>query len=387
MPGYKPKNWIARYLPAKPDRAVLRLGEGFWRSAAQWSALAFFLAVGLSAIGYSFWGGKTVSGTFGWLSRTEPDRIEPADVGVAEVAPDGPVRAVDGRPLPEGVSDGPYYAVTVDNHAHARPLSGLASAPLVYEVPAEGGITRFLAVYPNGDLVRRIGPVRSARPYFLDWAAEFDALYAHVGGSPESLEGIKVRDDIFDLNEYWNGRYFWRDTSRVAPHMIFTSTGLLSSAFAAKYGESEIRKVGVRPFKGDAEIGDRPSSVPDLTIDWSTPAYSVAWRYDREGNDYARHQNGARQEDEDGSPVRAKNVIVEFHDIRVTDSVGRRKIDTVGEGRAIVIRDGLVLEATWKKPAVSERTGYFSPNGEEIPLNVGQTWVEIVPNGLDVGGL
>jgi hypothetical protein len=220
----------------------------------------------------------------------------------------------------------------------------------------------------------------------LDWAAEFDSLYAHVGGSPESLNLIK-QSELRDLNEFWNGKYFWRDLSRRSPHKIFTSTGLLHNAFEDKFSDKEIVPAEAWRFKEDLRVEDRPIQTDDIVIDWSSPVHKVAWRYDHEGNFYRRLQASQEQRDEDNSPVRVKNVILQFSAIKVIDEIGRRQIKTIGEGRAVVLNDGQITEAIWNKASATSRTRYLTSDGDEVFFNVGKTWVEIIPQSMEVSGL
>lgn len=118
--------------------------------------------------------------------------------------------------------------VVIENHPDARPQSGLDKASIVYETLAEGGITRFLAVFQENE-VAEIGPVRSARIYFLDWVLEYDALFAHIGGNIAALDQIGPLK-IQDINQFYNANYFWRDNSRVAPHNVYTTTDKLRAA-------------------------------------------------------------------------------------------------------------------------------------------------------------
>jgi hypothetical protein len=117
-------------------------------------------------------------------------------------------------------------AVMIENHTDARPQSGLAYAPVVYEVPVEANYSRFMAIFPVDTEVKKVGPVRSARPYYLDWLREYgkDILYMHVGGSPDALAIIASDKNIFDFNEFYNGPYFWRSADRYAPHNVYTSS-------------------------------------------------------------------------------------------------------------------------------------------------------------------
>ncbi len=126
--------------------------------------------------------------------------------------------------------------IMLDGHFDALPIKGVNEAAIIYEAPMEGVTTRFLAIYPAGQNIAEVGPVRSARPYFLDWLAEYgDALYMHCGGSPEALDLIQERK-IFDANEFYWGGYYWRDHSRTAPYNLFTASRQWNSIFE-KYGE------------------------------------------------------------------------------------------------------------------------------------------------------
>lgn len=290
-------------------------------------------------------------------------------------------RRLDGVLVDPAQADLKPYAVMVENHPDARPQSGLSKAQLVWEAPVEGGITRFLAVYDGTEKADEIGPVRSARPYYLDWAKELNAIYLHVGGSPDALTDLP-KMKILDLNQFFNAQYFWRATVRQAPHNVYTSSDLLNKAKDDKqWGDSDIQSW---LYKDDAALSDRPTSVPDVDINFSAPDFEVLWKYDTQANDYVRSMAGQPHNDKDGSPIIAKNVAVEFTKVVVLDSEGRRQIDTVGEGRALVFFDGQSIDGTWKKTAAENRTRFYDSNGNEIVFNAGSTWIEVVPKGTEV---
>jgi hypothetical protein len=292
---------------------------------------------------------------------------------------EGPRSPVDGAPIPEG---GPfqYFAVMIDNHTLARPEAGLADAPLVFEAPVEGGITRFMAVLADGANLRRIGPVRSVRPYYVEWALEYGAVLVHVGGSPEALTMLDgPGNDYRHLNQMVNGGYFWRDRERDAPHNVYTSSELLHSALdTVKAGDAA--PDSTRPFKAGGVEG-RPVGEPsasEITIDYSVASYSVTWVYDESTNAYARHRGQDDVTDESGAAITADNVIVQFTDVKTVDDVGRKRIRTGGTGDALVLRDGRIIEAQWSKEAGGRTRFLFTEGGEEIPLNVGKTWIQVV---------
>ena len=139
-------------------------------------------------------------------------------------------------------------AVIVENHKDAQPLAGITQADIVYEAPAEGGIPRLLALFRKNTLIEKVGPVRSARPYFLDWLSEYGTpLFFHVGGSPESLRRI-AQENIRDMDEFSRSWYFWRSSQRRAPHNTYTSSKLWKRA-GEKYGNGHISSKHHRLFK------------------------------------------------------------------------------------------------------------------------------------------
>jgi len=361
---------------------VWRRRESFWAEVASWSAILFAVIIGVSVLGWFYWTGDSHNHS-SFFSRLLRRGGESQQAAVAPPPAPERRRAIDGRPLAAGVPDTDHFAVMIENMVDSRPLAGLAEAALVIEAPVEGGITRFLAFYPPGSAVSRIGPVRSARPYYLDWAQEFDALYIHVGGSPEALDDIKSVK-LRDLNQFSWGKYFWRDSGRSAPHNVYTSADLLAKGLADVSADHKTRAPAAWRFKDDIAPEDRPQETADIVVDYSTSDYRVTWKYDRAANEYQRWQGDSEQRDESGAPVRAKNVVIQYSQIRILDEIGRRRIETLGEGQALLALDGKTFAAVWKKPAAAERTRYYDESGAEIALNAGATWVEIVPAGAAV---
>ena len=312
------------------------------------------------------------------LQTKAPTVVVPAHVTKPE--PVARRRAIDGMPLAEGAVQPSYYAVMIDNLTDARPQAGPSKASLVIEAPVEGGITRFLAIFSSDAQVRRIGPVRSARPYYVDWAKEYDALYAHVGGSPEALRYLQDGGSR-DFNEYANGRYFWRDASRKAPHQVFTSTDLLGKAIAGSAG------IGSAPdqwrFKDLPSMDARPKTAHDLLVDYGSLSYAVMWKYDQESGGYRRYQGGRQQFEEGGQAVLAANIAIQFTDVVSLDEIDRKRVTTSGSGKAVVVRDGIAVAGTWKKSS-GARTKFFDVSGKEVEFNAGTTWIEVVDNDATV---
>ncbi len=274
------------------------------------------------------------------------------------------------------------FGVMVENMIDSWPQSGLDQAFLVIEAPVEAAIPRFVAFFEEGQDVKKIGPVRSARPYYVDWVDEMHAIYAHVGGSNAALDLIST-NGTFDLNEFYNGQYFWRSTDRYAPHNAYTSTAQLALALAhdQSIDKAPTPDYGTWTFK-DNIVTDSDPTVPTFFVDFSTPAYRAGWQYEPETNTYERLQAGDQMQMLDGATIHADNVAVLVTDITIIpgDDKGRREVKTVGEGDALIFQDGREIYGTWKKPSVEERTRFYDQDGNEIVWNAGKTWIEVVPS-------
>lgn len=265
--------------------------------------------------------------------------------------------------------------IMVENNIEAQPLSGIAAASVVYEAPVEGGITRFLALYPENTKVVKVGSVRSARPYFLDWLAEYGTpMYMHVGGSPDALNLI-IQREVFDLNEFYRGWYYYRDDNRGAPHNVYTSSDLWRGALE-RYAPSSTSAQG-SSWVFDMKESCLTDCVAVVNIDYNF-TYEVEWQYTSSTGRYTRSQFGREHRDADGTPYSADTILIQSVDTTVLDNVGRLAVDTVGEGKGAVARDGYLIPATWKKQSVSDRTRWYGADGQEIPLKAGKIWVQVV---------
>lgn len=267
------------------------------------------------------------------------------------------------------------YGVMIDEHIDARPQSGIDQAFLVIEAPVEAGIPRLLAFFSQDQSVLKIGPIRSARPYFVDWALEFGALYTHVGGSNEALTKIK-NGATFDLNQFWNDPQFWRSTDRNAPHNVYSSTDLLGAYVKKKQDSGRTSPLyGVWKFKTTEPTEVFPER---FSLHYISPDYVFAWGYNVEKKTYVRLFDDQPVKTQDGNEIDAQNVAVVVTDVEVIDAVGRRSIRTTGRGTGFVFQDGKKIQAVWKKPAAAERLRFFNKDGSEIEMNPGKTWIEVI---------
>ena len=202
----------------------------------------------------------------------------------------------------------------------------------------------------------------------------------HVGGAPEALAKLKSGQyDIINWDQFFHSQSYWRDTKwRYAPHNVYTSTDLIKEALA----DNELTQpvdYTLWPYKDDLAMEERPEEVNDITVLYTADYYRVDWKYNRKENDYIRYQHQALQKMTDGEWIEAKNIIVQVNEMSIIDDVGRKKIETVGEGKAWFFRDGQVIEGTWKKESKDEREKYLDNDGKEVKFNAGMTWIEVIP--------
>ncbi|MFA5927343.1 MAG: DUF3048 domain-containing protein [Patescibacteria group bacterium] len=279
-------------------------------------------------------------------------------------------------------------AIVVENHPDARPQAGLDKASIVYETIAEGGITRFLAVFGTNE-AEKVGPVRSARTYFVDWARGYDAYLGHVGGNIDALDQIKA-EKVLDLDQFAYSSPYWRERSRnvSTEHTMFTSTPRLREQ-AEKNGYSKANNFTVYKFKDltDTEKQLLPEKQV-FRIAFSSEQYEVAFEYDKASNSYKRHLAGAPHVDQlTKNQIIAKNVIVMTVDRKPTTTrINESGYDmsNVGSGPAKIFLDGKMIEGKWKKNSKTDREMFYDADGNEITFNRGQFWIAAVQPGASI---
>jgi hypothetical protein len=288
-------------------------------------------------------------------------------------------RVLDGVCVNEWGINPKVVGVMIDNHPEARPQSSISKASVVYEAPVEGNYTRYFALFPVDAEIEKVGPVRSARPYFLDWLAEYsDALYLHVGGSPDGLALIKMRQ-VLDMDEFFAGWYFWRSATRLVPHNTYTSSEFWNEYLEDKERE-DAGEYGGWFFAEQEECEE--NCITSITIPFLRPYFVPSWVY--EDGRYTRYQDNAKYMDLEGGNVVADVVIIQKVKTEVLDEKGRKEVDTISEGESIVFQKGYAMYGTWKKDSLSGRTRFFDIEGLEIVLQPGQIWIEVVQEEADV---
>lgn len=307
--------------------------------------------------------------------------------------------------------------VMIENHEDVRPQSGLSRADVVYEAIAEGGITRFMGVFYCDAQAQEviIGPVRSARTYYLDWASEYGKypLYAHVGGAntPGPANALGQIEEYGwggakgnDLNQFSIGfPTFWRDYERLGrtvltEHTMYSTTEKLWSVAKAR-GWTNLSPEGdkwqnnYKEWKfidKESALEKRGEGTPIEFEFWeNSPNYKVRWEYDKTKNLYSRVNGGQPHKDFNyDQQLTAKNVLVLFLKESSANDGYENNLhllyDAIGENKALFFQNGQVIKGTWKKPSRTERTRFYDEKGKEINLVPGKIWVEILPLGTAV---
>lgn len=297
---------------------------------------------------------------------------------------------LDGTPVSSANEIVPtILGIMIDNHPEARPQAGLSLARIVYEVPVEGSFTRYFALFSSTDRFDKVGPVRSSRPYFLSWLDEYGiSYYWHVGGSPEAQNLLKKygarNADLY----YLPATYYWR-TAGNAPHNVYINDKnwqlyldrhkLPSTTWQGHVPGGTWRGWQFTPILS----GVSSTEAAGIKVNYNK-TYSVGWDFDSANGNYQRTINGQISKDDSGVAITADTILVQEVYKEVVDDEGRLSVNTIGSGKARVLRDGQMIRGTWKKTIPTDRTRFYDAEGNEIPLKAGKIWVEVVPQNTSI---
>ena len=288
-----------------------------------------------------------------------------------------------GQLVAPSVNQRPITAVMIENLPPARPQSGLSQAGVVIEALTEGGITRFEAFFQN-NLPTYVGPVRSVRPYFLDWALGFDAPIAHDGGSAQALAEIPSLG-VKNLDYLDNPNYYTRISSRQPPHNLYTSLPNLIKLEASNNWTSS--NFSGWPRKADAPVKNPNATNINFTLSYST--YNVAYSYDPSTNSYNRSEGGAPQiganTNKQISPKVVIGMVVPWSQGSLDTSNAYYSVyQDVGSGQAYVFQDGTLTLGQWNKPSAQAPLSFTTASGQPLKLNAGQTWITVLASSSDI---
>ncbi len=269
-------------------------------------------------------------------------------------------------------------AVMIDNDKKARPQSGLENAFAVYEMVVEGASTRLMAIFKDCTATK-VGPVRSSRHYFLDYALEHDPIYLHCGYSPKAQQDLKNLY-IHNLNELVsnNGKNFYRDTQRKAPHNLYASLPGAIESVEGIYNTTTEYATAFPYYSKDTDLAS-DAVAQKITVPYFN-SYSVSYEYDTDKKLYNRFINGEpHMSATDDAQLTAKNILIYKVKNYNLDNAGRQELNTVGTGEGWYITDGKVISMMWNKPSRGARTEYYTSFGKPITFNPGNIYVQIIP--------
>ena len=295
------------------------------------------------------------------------------------IAPVKVPSALTGLLVDPSLNQGPVTGVMIENSLDARPQSGLSQAGVVFEAIAEGGITRFLALFQD-TAPDNVGPIRSARPYYVAWALGFDAGYAHVGGSPEAIADI--RDwGVRDLDQFYNGASYHRIASRAAPHNVYTAIATLNQLEVSKgYTSSTFTS-----FSRKVEAPDKVPTAKTINLHISGTLYDVLYQYDATTNSYLRNEGGVPHADANtGTQLSPKVVIAMVMPYSLESDGSHSVYSTIGNGPVYIFQDGIASTGQWTKSSNASQFIFTDSNNVEIKLNPGQTWLTAMANTTDI---
>ena len=277
-------------------------------------------------------------------------------------------------------------AVMIDNHKGAWPQAGLNKAYSVYEIIVEGGETRLMALFKGVDL-DEIGPVRSSRHYFLDYALENDAIYTHYGWSPKAKSDISSLDvdNINGITESTTS--FWRTKTKSAPHNVFTSTEDIKKIAKNKGYSLTSDEDSVLNYTFDEINLEDGIDANTVTIPYSE-LHTTSYKYDEETKRYTRYARGKKQTDyETKDPITTKNIIITFvKNSKLNDGTkkDRQTLNNVKTCDGYYITNGKAIKIKCVKKSRKGQTVYQDLDGNEIEVNDGNTFFNICPIDSEV---
>lgn len=294
----------------------------------------------------------------------------------------------------EDISGKRPIAVMFNNLEKALPQLGVGQADVIYEIVAEGGITRMMGLFQDIQGVGDLGSIRSARDYYVNLAYGHDAIYVHAGGSPQAYEAIKGWGvSAIDFVNGPCGVESWRDANRRAnagyEHSLLTSSTNLVEQMPSWFRQEHKDDYQVG-WTFDEQLPTGGEAAAELTVPFST--YKTGYfTYDQESGQYAisQHINGNDHTYVDGNtdePVLVSNVLVLYTDISVIagDSAGRMSVRTTGSGDGLLLRDGQLYPITWQRDSKSSCYRFLGETGEEISLKPGSSYINVVKTSAQV---
>ena len=283
------------------------------------------------------------------------------------------------------------FAVMLDNNKNAWPHASINKAYLAYEIIVEGGESRIMALF-KGVNVDSIGPIRSARHYFLDYALENDAIYTHLGWSPQAQADISnlginnINGQAYDSGKAKTSTaLFWRSNSKAKPHNAYTNIECLKIiSERLKYRTTSDKESVLNYVVSEVDLDNNESAINanSVTIPYAS-SNKIKYVYNTETKMYEKYSKGKLQKDETtGETVVTKNIIItkaQNYTLNDGENKGRQGLNNIGTLEGYYITNGKAINITCKKDSRKGQTKYLDSNGKEIEVNDGKTFINICP--------
>jgi len=328
------------------------------------------------------------------IDDIEEEEPEPYEAEEEEPEDTTPRAILTGLPIEEAYVNRRPIAVVINNLHRALPQSGITSADIIYEVLAEGEVTRLVAIFQS-EIPEKIGPVRSTRDYFVDFAFNHDSIFVHHGGSPTGYS--RVRDSGVAALDGMNleGSVFWRDRTYPSWHWNSGTRPLEHSSYTSR--ERLERHIESREIR--YEINDNPDfgftfsdTIPIPATDFAarvtvpfSAGYTRTFVLDPETRLYmVSNRHGTHDDAETREQAAVTNILIQQTEKRVIDNAGRRSVTTIGEGTGYFITDGLVRPVTWTRESLTSPMRWYFENGEPLVMQPGRTWINVLQSNAAV---
>ena len=304
-----------------------------------------------------------------------------ADAGQAE-SKEGMARSIfTGQWVDETIATKRPIAVMIENTKAALPQYGITKADIYYECPVEGGITRMMAIFQDYSGIEQIGNVRSCRPYYAYYAAEYNAIYFHAGGSVEGKEALKsgVVDEVDGISD----TAFFRDDSKKAPHNLYISSDAIDETIAKKSFAATIDLTTMPEhyhFASDDAQVTLDNGVAATIASVYYPNNKPWFEYNPQDGLYYRYEFKNPQVDAiNNQQLSVKNILVQYVKSSYYDKEkGTLNLEWSGSGEGYYITNGKAIDITWTRNGQDDVTRYYDMDGNEIVLNQGKTWISVV---------
>jgi hypothetical protein len=322
------------------------------------------------------------------MNSTEPTQTPTPS---PESTPEPFRKLLTGEVIPEKPENLRPYAVMINNISLAQPQVGISKADIIYEVLAEGEITRMLAVFSEVDGVGVIGSMRSARPYYIEIARSYDAIFVHAGGSDDAYYDISIKgvNNIDGVRGAYGGEIFYRDPNRMQhgiEHSLFTTSELLLQytpilGYASEHSEPD--------YSYGLSFSDEPTldggvSAAEITVSFGG-LKTTSFSYDDAKEIYTASQYGSGYIDgATEKPVEFRNVLTLYAETSIIDSYGRRVVKLTGSGEGHFFCKGQKVDITWHREGDGKQFSYTLADGAPLTLGVGKSYIAIVPTGSEI---